>query len=68
MKSKDYRTKTGLKRLGAIESVCGVASTAMNSPNKDFLREVINFIKNEVDVAEDNFKENEGGADANGQN
>ena len=59
-----------MKRLGAIKSVRRVASTAVNSPNKDFLREVIGLIKNQVDVAEDESEENEDGdgANANSQN
>ena len=65
LKSKIYRAKTGLKRLGAIQSVPGVATTAINSPNEDFLREVIDFIENEVDVTEDESVENEDDVDAN---
>ena len=45
-----------MKRLGAIKSVRRVASAAINSPNQDFLREVIDLIENEVDVDEDGFK------------
>jgi len=54
LKGKVYRAKQGLKKLGAINAVPGAASksTAKDSPNADFLREVMEFIETEVEIQE----------------
>ena len=42
-----YRANTGRKKLGVVNNVAGVASTIGDSPNQDFLEEVMDFIEND---------------------
>ena len=66
-KAKVTRAKKKLKELGAISSVPGVATTVANSPNQNFLAEVMDFINTpeEVPVVED---EHEDGEEENNNN
>ena len=43
--AKIRRAKKSLKRLNLLNNISGVASTADNSPNQDFLQEVTAFIE-----------------------
>ena len=48
LKSKLGRATKSLSDIGVYNSVLGVASTATNSPNQDFLDSVIEFINDET--------------------